>query len=482
MRKAVKVALAFVGLLVGAGFASGQETIQYFLAYGYWGIVGSILAGIVIVVVGTTLFQLGSYYLADDHSAVFKSVSRPVVSTFMDLSTMFTLFAIGFVMIAGAGSNLEQQFGFPTWVGAVIMTIALVASGFLDVDKLTNVISVITPFLILAVIGALVVTILNMPDHMSSLNELAMQNDPASGVFGNWFLSALNYAALCVLVGVSMILVIAGSQMNPREAGLGGLLGGIIFSVLLVTLAFVIFANMDGVFGADFPLLMVFDNMHPAVGLVVSIIIYLMVYNTAVGMFYAMARRMSAKHPERFRPIYFTVVGIGFALSFIGFAELVNWVYPVIGYLGMVLIVVMVYAWIKDRTLIQQETKRRERLAALAEKALDPDAKELTDSQREEVEELVSESHVEETQLWQSVQEEVAADLDADPASEFSLEDTPALNPESDEYEGAPESPADAPIDWEAYDEMYHTGSFPAVTPEEAEHAKRGAGGSNAAS
>ena len=87
MRKSLTVALAFVGLLVGAGFASGQETIQYFLAYGYWGIVGAIVAGITIVIVGASLFQLGSYYLADDHSAVFRRVSHPIVSTFMDVST-----------------------------------------------------------------------------------------------------------------------------------------------------------------------------------------------------------------------------------------------------------------------------------------------------------------------------------------------------------------------------------------------------------
>ena len=36
MRKmtAVKVALAFVGLIVGAGFATGQEMIQYFTSFG----------------------------------------------------------------------------------------------------------------------------------------------------------------------------------------------------------------------------------------------------------------------------------------------------------------------------------------------------------------------------------------------------------------------------------------------------------------
>ena len=476
MRKSIRVALAFVGLLVGAGFASGQEVIQYFLAYGYWGLVGSIVAGIIIVVVGSTLFQLGSFYLADDHSAVFKNVSKPLVSKFMDVATMFTLFAIGFVMVAGAGSNLDQQFGLPTWVGAAIMTVLLVLSGFLDVDKLTNVISIITPFLIVAVIVALMITLVHMPDNISQINELSMQNAPATGVGNNWLLSAVNYATLCIIMAVSMILVIAGSQLNPREAGIGGLLGGFIFAALLVILNFIIFMNMEGVYGADFPLLMVFDNMHPAIGFVVSLLIYLMIYNTAVGMFYAMARRLAHGRQEKFRLIYFIVVGIGFALSFIGFSALVGWVYPVVGYLGLVLSIVMIISWFKDRGRIAAETKRRERLAELAETALDPAESELSAKEREEVEDLVTESHVGDTHLWQSVQEEVAADLHADPENEFSLDDAPALDPDSEEYDGAPgdADSHDDPIDWEAYSEMYETGTFPAVTDEDVKNASKG--------
>ena len=45
MNKSLKVALALVGLTVGAGFASGQEVIQYFLAFGYRGIIGAAIAG-----------------------------------------------------------------------------------------------------------------------------------------------------------------------------------------------------------------------------------------------------------------------------------------------------------------------------------------------------------------------------------------------------------------------------------------------------
>ena len=466
MQKSFKMALALVGLTVGAGFASGQEVIQYFLSFGYWGIVGAAVAGVTIAVFSAWIYQLGSYYLAEDHSAVFRSVSRPWVARYMDITTMFTLFCIGFVMVAGAGSNMEQQFGFPTWVGSAIMVVLLLLSGLLDIDKLTNVISFITPLLIICLLGAFVITVMNMPDNLSSINELAQQNQHASGTFGNWLVTALNYATLVLIMDASMMLVFAGSHLNPAQAGKGGLLGGIMFAVLLMILVFVLFFNMEHVMDADLPLLKVFDSMHPTVGTVVSVVIYLMIYNTAVGLFYALGRRLSHDKPAKFRPYYFIVVLIGFALSFIGFADLVGWVYPVLGYLGLILAIIMGVAWFRDRQNIKDEAGRRERLAELAETQLDPDSDDLTHEERAEVEELASDSHVGDQELWQSVQEEVAADLDADDSSDFALADVPALDPESDAYDGAPETPGDE-IHWKSYEEMYKTGEFPAVKPTE---------------
>lgn len=465
MSKTLKVALALVGLTVGAGFASGQEVIQYFLAFGYKGIIGAAIAGAAIAIFSGWVYQLGSYYMADDHSAVFKSVSRPWIAKYMDITTVFTLFCIGFVMVAGAGANLEQQFGLPTWAGSTIMVVLLLLSGLLDIDRLTNVFSFITPLLIICLLAAFVITLTNIPSDFGYINEIAQQNQSASGTFGNWLITALNYATLVMIMDVSMMLVFAGSHMNPAQAGKGGLLGGIMFAVLLLILTFILFCNMADVMDADMPLLMVFDNMHPAVGVFVSIVIYLMIYNTAVGMFYASGRRLSHDKPGMFRPYYFAAVLVGYALSFIGFADLLGWVYPVLGYLGLALGIAMGVAWFRDRKNIQEETGRRERLAELAETALDPEGEPLTRAERNEVDELTGDSHMGGQDLWQSVQEEVAADLHADSSSEFDIADVPALDPESESYEGAPDTPGDE-IHWKSYEEMYKTGEFPAVKPQ----------------
>lgn len=70
-------------------------------------------------------------------------------------------------------------------------------------------------------------------------------------------------------------------------------------------------------------------------------------YNTAVGMFYAFAVRFVAPEHKYFKP---SIIGIGlggFAASLIGFTTLVGKVYSTMGYLGFVLILAVIIAWVR---------------------------------------------------------------------------------------------------------------------------------------
>lgn len=44
-KRTIAVAMSVVGLIVGAGFSSGQEVLQYFVAFGKWGSGGRYRSG-----------------------------------------------------------------------------------------------------------------------------------------------------------------------------------------------------------------------------------------------------------------------------------------------------------------------------------------------------------------------------------------------------------------------------------------------------
>lgn len=191
---------------------------------------------------------------------MFPNVAHPIVSRFLDVSVTLTLFAVGFVMFAGAGSPMSQQFGWPTWVGSGLMVLLVMVTGLLDVDKMSNIISAITPAIVVAVVIAFAYTLFHLPSDTATLESLS---SACPSPVQPWWLSALNYAGLALLLGVSMCLVIGGNHPNPREAGLGGLAGGALYTALLLMQAGVLYANIDRLRDADIPMLTLLSIIRP---------------------------------------------------------------------------------------------------------------------------------------------------------------------------------------------------------------------------
>ena len=412
-KKTTQVALAFIGLMVGAGFATGQEVIQYFVSFGLWGLAGAVVAGILMITAGAVIINIGSYFLADEHLGVFRSVSAPVVSRFLDISVSLTLLAMGIVMLAGAGSTLEQQFGLPAWIGSAIMVAIVMLTGLLDVNKVTNIISAVTPVIFVAVIVAFVYTLMQLPVDLGAMSDLAVQADsPVSP----WWLSAINYTCMALMLGVSMSLMIGGNTLDPRDAGRGGLLGGVVYTILLVMNAFALLVNFDAVGDADVPMLKLFESMHPVASLAMVFVTFLMIYNTTISMFYALGRRMTVNHRKRYVPVFLGICVLGYVISLVGFGTLMSVVYPVIGYVGMVLVVVMFIWWFRNREAIGVEAGRRTRIRALMTKRGD-ETKEFTAYNENQLRDATEESPADNEALTGAMEVQVKRELGEDKSS-----------------------------------------------------------------
>ena len=43
------IALAYIGVMIGAGVSSGQDLLQYFVSFGVWGLIGVIVLSVLHV-------------------------------------------------------------------------------------------------------------------------------------------------------------------------------------------------------------------------------------------------------------------------------------------------------------------------------------------------------------------------------------------------------------------------------------------------
>ena len=344
MKRSLRIASAFIGIVVGAGFASGQEILQYFTSFGYWGIGAVLVAAALFGYLGMVLTRLGSRMQTTSHEDAVYAISGKALGKVIDYTLIITLFGILVVMVAGAGSIFSQQFNMAPAFGRSIMIILVILTIMLNVKKVIAIIGSITPFLILLVVGITVYSLLTMTSSFAELEPVAREQLSSTP---HWLLSAVNYVSLAIALGASMSLVMGGAEKDEKVAARGGLIGGLGFGVLILLSYLAIFSKVGVVGSSDLPMLALADNISPILGIIMSIVIFAMIYNTAVSMLLSFSARFMEIGTARFR-IFVIIAGIvAFLLSFLGFTALVNWFYPVIGYLGLLLVGALVVADIR---------------------------------------------------------------------------------------------------------------------------------------
>ncbi|WP_103981386.1 YkvI family membrane protein [Helcococcus massiliensis] len=408
IKRSIIMAFAYVGVLTGAGLASGQELIQYFVGFGVPGLIAVTVTGLLHVAFGYILLSMSSYFLASEHSEVLEQMTHPIVVKLLDIALTITCFVIGFVMIAGAGSNLNQQFALPNWVGAVICAALIIIVSQFDFDKVSAVIGSLTPLIVFFIVLATIYTIFWGDVDLQASAELAKTQTKA---INNVALSSLNYFAMCMMTGVSMAFVLGGEEFNNKVSKTAGIFGGFIVGIITTVATFTLYANLPVIISSDLPMQAVITNIHPVLGMLMSLVIYGMIFNTGISLYYALARRISGDDKKKFNLTLVILVVIGFGLSFVGFKKLVGIMYPIIGYMGILLILVIAIGWIKNKSKIEKEAEIRNRIYDLTFAKKDP-GQDFSKKDSKELERLKDQAMAEDEDFKENVGSEIDDHID----------------------------------------------------------------------
>ncbi|MDU7503898.1 MAG: hypothetical protein E7K68_06140, partial [Corynebacterium kroppenstedtii] len=93
--------------------------------------------------------------------------------------------------------------------------------------------------------------------------------------------------------------------------------------------------------------------------------------------------------------------------------SLIATVYPALGYLGVFLIIVLLIAWFRGHSRIEDEAERRDRISELVERRDNP-KKRFTSKQRRQLRHLVRASNIENAELREAVRKELDEESDDD--------------------------------------------------------------------
>ena len=157
------VAGTYIGTIVGAGFATGQEILQFFTIFNLKGLFGLIITTIMFIVFGYIIMDLGKKLKANSHVEIIKYIGGKKLGTITDLIITFFLFGSFTAMTAGTGALVFQQFKLPTYFGNILMVVLTALTVLTGIKGVINTISMVVPFLLVAVVTVSIYSIITSP-------------------------------------------------------------------------------------------------------------------------------------------------------------------------------------------------------------------------------------------------------------------------------------------------------------------------------
>lgn len=334
---------AIIAFLIGSGFATGQEILQYFTSYGYWGVFGTgALVLLLMTYVAVEFFIVGQAKKFDKPSRIFHYYCGKYLGTFFDYFSILFVFLSFTVMIAGAGAVFEEHYGLSKFIGGIGLALAVGISVWFGLKSLVDVIGKIGPLIVIVAIGLGILGIFRNSSGIAEGNALIPGLD-LTQASSNWFMAGLSYVGFCMLWLAAFLTALGKTARNRKEAVAGGITGATVFSVACIIVGLGLLANITRVGGSEIPMLVLASDISPILAAGISVMILAGIYTTAVPLLWTVSSRFFADKTSRFKylTIALAVVGTGIGLV-LPFSQMVNIVYVINGYVGIVLLVLMI--------------------------------------------------------------------------------------------------------------------------------------------
>ena len=341
----LKIAATYIGTVVGAGFATGQEILQFFTSFGIGGIWGIVFSTILFMLFGYIIIELGLKLNTKSHLEIIKTTSGKFIGGIMDLVITFFLFGFFTTMIAGTGALFSQQFGWSSILGCIIMAVATAITVMTGLDGVINSISIVVPFLLISVFGICIYTITKNPIDFSAMPVLS-----SNSLINNWFIAAFLYVSYNTIMSISVLGPIGANSKDKKAILSGTVLGGLGLGAgaLLINLAMTSIGESTSF---EVPMLYIASNISHIVLIAFSAVLIAEIYTTAVSSLFGFAVRVFefSKLQDKKTLTIIGITVIAFFASLFGFSNLVKYLYPIAGYSGIILLGCFLYNWVKQK-------------------------------------------------------------------------------------------------------------------------------------
>lgn len=377
------IAATYMGTVVGAGFASGQEVLRFFSHFGRLGTAGVMGAALLLMAGGAAMCELGRRTRAASFGDALLTLGGPVAGRVLDGAMAFLLFGGTAVMTAGSGALFQEHLGLASWLGSAVLVVAAVGTVAFGLRGVVAANRVVVPVLVTSVLAV----------SASSVLARGMWPgwtwwQPGAAAHPSLAVATVLYASYNLFLSLGVLAPLGASTRSFRTVAAGGILGGLGLGAAALVVHLGVLSSLPSSAGMAIPMLEAAATLPPWARTGYALVLFAEIYTTAVANLFALERRLTSTprrpggggssgraggagpsrgargttalslggtaRPRGSRGRAASLVGMGLlalVASRLGFPRLVVTIYPLAGYVGLLVLLALPVALWRTRRL-----------------------------------------------------------------------------------------------------------------------------------
>lgn len=326
----LQIAFTYVGTVVGAGFATGREILQFFTQYGPRGIWGILLAIPLLGFFGSRMMVLGSRLRTPTYVLFNQKLFGPFWGRWINLFMTLSLLGVTVAMLAGAGSIFQENLQLPFLLGIAITSVVtyLITRG--GIQGVMDANTAVVPLMLLFNVAICFLTLWLTWKPLA----LASSWPQADLRIPDWLRISFTYAAFNVTMSQVVLVPLGHTVREERLLVMGGWLGALLIGSMLVMGHIILSQHMPEVARYEVPMGQIVAILGLWMQGIFLFVVWSEILTTLVGNITGLSeslQRRTSLNP--FWSIWILLLLCG-AFSLYGFSRLVGLLYPLIGYIG----------------------------------------------------------------------------------------------------------------------------------------------------
>ena len=305
----------------------GQEIHSFFFIYGKLGILGIIISAILFgIIIYKTLILSNKYNLDNYNKLLDKIIKNNKVKKFIKYIINVFLLASFYIMIAGFSAYFSQQFNVNRVFSSIILLVLCYFTLKKNVNRIIKISTILIPIIILILILFGVKNISNITNIKTSTN-------------GEWLFKAILYTSYNSITLIGLTGTMNKYLKNRKEC----IMVAFCSTVIICSLALIIFFLLINVKeSVEIPMLYVAKEFGGIYKYLYNIIILIAIFTTAISEGYTFLENISKNSIKKYKIFNFIMCISAIPISLLGFANLVNTIYPIFGVIGLIQIAIII--------------------------------------------------------------------------------------------------------------------------------------------